>query len=236
MLEKFTEHSDKLKKLAEKVDLFVECTSFIMSKEEMSALNRKVVKFDSNVSVMDKHFSEINAGLYKLENDSDMVPCASQDPNEAIQAETFGEKKNLSLRAVKKTRIYLENPVYMESALKIASTNSVYVETSKFLREQWWAYIKTITKFFPEECDLPDPSDGLNCPPSETFEKLRLPLIKVLDKLSEKLQTKRLANVDVHDNIYYIFRDINQKYDELFQKTLWEDEEWLGMWGGFSQV
>ena len=229
---KLAQTSEQLKHLAGKIDFFVDCMSFMLSKQDVSSLTEKVLKFSKVVSHMDKEFTELNCGLYDLSNDSDVVPCVSQDPNEKIEVETFLEKKNLSMRAVKKTRIYIENPCYLESALHIAASDEVISETSKFLREQWWGYVKTMSKFFPEESDLPDASEGLNCLQTETFEKLRMPLIKILDKLCEKLQTKRLANVEVHDNIFHVFRDINKKFDDLFEKTLWQDEEWLGRWGG----
>ena len=236
ILNGLTEQSKKLRLLAEKIDMYVECSSFLSSQQEISSLHEKVQTFNNSVEHMDKTFTELNSGLYDLCNDSDVVPCASQDPDERIQVETFEEKKQLSLRAISKTRIYLENPVYFASALKIVDSEDIYTKASKFLRSQWWVYIKTISKFFPEESNFPDPSEGLNCLPSETFEKLQMPLIKILDKLAEKIKSKRLANVEVHDNIKQVFGDINKKYEKLFEQTLWEDEEWMHLWGGLSQV
>ena len=237
ILEKMTDKAKNLRELADKIDLFVECTSFTVSREELSSLSEKVDTVNCNLTVIDKTFSDLNSGLYQLSSSSEEMPCPSQDANNRLEVETFSEKVQVTVRGVKKTRIYLENPVYMESALRIADSEDVNNKASKFLRQQWWTYVKTFSKFYPEEADtLPDASEGLNCPPPETFDKIRMPLIHILDKLCDILQSKRLANVEVHDNLRHLFRDINKKYESLFEKTLWDNEEWIAMWGGFSQV
>ena len=48
ILEKMTDKAKNLRELADKIDLFVECTSFTVSREELSSLSEKVdtVNFD----------------------------------------------------------------------------------------------------------------------------------------------------------------------------------------------
>ena len=75
ILQQMTEESKTLRALADKIDLFVECTSFLTTKQEMSSLSKKVHNFNNSVQDMDKTFTEMNNGLYDLSNDTDLVPC-----------------------------------------------------------------------------------------------------------------------------------------------------------------
>ena len=147
-----------------------------------------------------------------------------------METETFKEKKELSCRVVTRTRVYVENPCFMESALAIADNETIYIEASKFLRKQFCAVQTILCKYFPEEENLfPSVGEGFTCPELVTFEKIRMPLIHILDYFVAKVNHKHVANSDFHDGVYEIFKAINAKYERLFAKTCWEDKDWQEM-------
>ena len=109
-----------------------------------------------------------------------MVPCASQDPDERLETKTFKEKKELSIRCVTKTLIYVENPCFMESALVIADNETTHTEASKFLGKQFRCIQKLLMKYFPEDADsFPAPGEGMDCHETETCEKIMMPLVHI---------------------------------------------------------
>ena len=223
-------HSDKLKCLAETIDSYVECSSFISDNQEIENILKIVSSFDEKRGNLQQYFDELNAGLYDLSDDSDLLPCMSQDPNSCVETEMFKEKKALSVRVVTKTRMYVENPVFMESALAIADNEATYVEASQFLCKQFKAVNSLLLKFFPEEEDFfPSSGNGFNCHEMETFQNIRMPLVHILDFFCSKLQHKRVANVNFHDNVYIMFKKINAKYERLFEKTCHKDAGWCNM-------
>ena len=236
-LDELVEKSKNLKHLSETIDSFVECTSFITDNSEIESVVSTLRNFDKNVQHIQNYFDTLNSGLYDLSKEDDILPCASQDPNSCIETETFKEKKDLSCRIVTRTRIYVENPVFMESALAIADNEKTYLEASKFLRKQFQAVLKLLQKYFPEEEDqFPSPGEGLTCKEVEMFEKIRMPLVHILDYFISKLTHKRLSNVEFHDGVYQMFKDINSHYDRLFRKTCWEDKGWLAMVEGTDKL
>ena len=165
-----------------------------------------------------------------MANDEDILPCASQDPNSVIETETFKEKKELSCRVVTWTRVCVENPCFMESALAIADHETIYIEASKFLRKQFYAVLTILSKYFQGEENLfPSSGDGFTCPELVTFQKIRMPLIHILDYFVSKLNHKCVANSECHDGVYEMFKAINAKYERLFAKTCWEDKGWQEM-------
>ena len=181
LLLELTEKSKKLKRLTETIDNFVECTSFISDNAEIKQVVGVVNNFDGKVDEMQAYFDNLNSGLYDLANDSDVFPCASQDPDSVLETETFKEKKQLSARIVTKTRVYVENPCFMESALAIADNDTTRIEASKFLRRQYKAVFKILVKFFPEEeASIPSVGEGLTCSEKEMFEKICMPLVHIL--------------------------------------------------------
>ena len=137
LLRELTEQSSKLKHLADTIDTFVQCTSFISNNNEVANVVKKVNEYDYYCLKLRAYFEKLNLGLYDLSEDSHVVPCASQDPDERLETETFWKKKELSIRCVTRTRIYVENPCFMESALAIADNEKTHSETSKFLRKQF---------------------------------------------------------------------------------------------------
>ena len=181
LLGELTEQSSKLKHLAETIDTFVQCTSFISNNNEVANVIKKVNEYDYYHLKLQAYFKKSNSGLYDLSEDSDVVPCASQDPDERLETETFKEKKELSIRCVTRTHIYVENPCFMESALGIADNEKTHTEASKFLRKQFRCVQKLLTKYFPEDAEsFPSPGEGMACRETETFEKIWMPLVHIL--------------------------------------------------------
>ena len=110
--------------------------------------------------------------LSDLTDLSVLLILKTQDLDCRLETETFKEKKELSVRVVTKTRMYVENPVFLESALTIADNEPTYIEASKFLRKQFNAVQHLLLKFFPEEePNFPLPGEGLTCTEIQTFEK-----------------------------------------------------------------
>ena len=137
-----------------------------------------ISEFEMNVDKMQRYFDNLNAGLYDLSNDDDILPYALQDLNSNIETETFKGNKQLSASVVKKTWVYIENPCYMETALVIAGNEPTYIKASKFLRKQFCAVSALVWKYFPEDEDsVPSPEEGLTCHETDTFQKIRMPLI-----------------------------------------------------------
>ena len=182
LLDDLKKKSQKLKHLSETIDSFVECTSFISDNMEVKKVVIVISEFKMNVDKLQSYFDNLNVGLYDLSNDDDILPCTSQDPNSKIETETFEAKKELSASIVKKTRVYIENPCYMETALVIARNEATYVEASKFLCKQFCAVAALLRKYFPEDENcIPSPEEGLTCRETDTFAKIRMPLIRILD-------------------------------------------------------
>ena len=230
LLDQLTKVSGNMKRLADMIDTYVECTSFISNREEINGVLDSVNSFNTHRAKLQAYFDELNSGLYELSEDTDVLPCFSQDPDCCLETETFKEKKELSVRVVTKTRMYVENPVFLESALAIADNEPTYIEASKFLRKQFNAVQHLLFKFFPEEePNFPLPGEGLTCTEIQTFEKIRMPLIHILDYFCSKFNHKCVANADFHDNVYSMFKKINAKYERLFSKTCHKDEGWLNM-------
>ena len=141
------------------------------------------------------YFDNLNSGLYDLANNSDIFSCELKHPNSVLETEIFKGKKELSARIVTKTRVYMENLRFMESALAIADNEATIVEASKFLRRQYRAVYKLLTKFFPEEeTSIPSVGKGLTCSKKDTFEKILMPLIHILDFFGGKFKHKRVSN------------------------------------------
>ena len=98
--------------------------------------------------------------------------------------------------------------------------------------DKWIFVKKLLVKVFPEEeNELPSSGQGLDCPEEEVFQNLQMPLIRIFDQLCTKLTSKRMSNVRVHDNFFTVFKSINEKYESLFDRTIWKDEDWLKRWG-----
>ena len=137
LLGELTEQSSKLKHLAKTIDTFVQCMSFINNNNEVANVIQKVNEYDYYRMKLQAYFKKLNLGLYDLSEDTDVVPCASQDPDKRLETETFKEKKELSIRCVTKMRIYIESPCFMESAFAIADNEGTHTEASKFLGKQF---------------------------------------------------------------------------------------------------
>ena len=235
LLREITENNSKLKTLAESVSTFIECSSFISSNAEIQSANREFMCFAKHAEKVQETFKQLNEKLYDLAKDEDEFPVAGQTEENTRETETFKEKRELSMRVVMKTKTYIQNPIYMHSALQVA--NSLYIsETAgKFLRRQWSVVFTLLKNMFPEEVDqFPSPCESFTCPEKDVFGKIQMPLIRLLDYLCEKLSAERLANHKVHDNFFSVFKTINIKYEKLFTKTIWQDEEWLARWGSTS--
>ena len=182
LLGELTEQSSKLKHLAKTIDTFIQCTSFISNNNKVANVIIKVNEYDYYHLKLQAYFEKLNSGLYDLSEDTDVVPCTSQDPDERLETETFKEKKELSIRCVTRTRIYVENQCFMESALAIADNEKTYTEASKFLRKQFQCVQKLLTKYFPEDVEsFPSPGEGMACRETETFEKIWMPLVHISD-------------------------------------------------------
>ena len=232
LLQEITSKNQKLKKLMETVTTFVECSSFISSNQEIASVNRELHCFTNYADKMLQTFDDLNAKLYNLADDDEIFPIAGQDANEKLETETFKEKKDLSIRSVIKARTYIENPIYMHSALNIANDLEISKKAGKFLRRQWIFVNKLLVKVFPEEeNELPSPGNGLECSEEEVFQNLQMPLIRLFDLLCKQLTRKRMSNVRVHDHFFTVFKCINAKFESLFTRTIWKNEEWLKMWG-----
>ena len=232
LLQEITNKNEKLKKLMETVTTFVECSSFISNNEEIASVNREMHCFTNYAEKMLKSFDELNAKLYNLDDDSDIFPVVGYDANEQLETETFKEKKELSVRSVIKAKTYIQNPIYMHSALKVANNVEIAKKVGKFMRRQWIFVKKMLVKVFPEEeSELPTSGQGLDCPEEEVFQNLQMPLIRLFDQLHTKLTSQRMSNARVHDNFFTVFKLINEKYESLFNRTIWRDEEWLKQWG-----
>ena len=229
-LQQLVVKSGKLKHLSEMIDSFIECMSFISNNGEVKNVVSVVTDFEENVEKLQLFFDNLNSGLYDLANDKDIPPCASQDPNSVMETETFKEKKELLCRVVTRTRVYVENPCFMESAFAIANNETIYIKASKFLRKQFHAVHTILCKYFPEEENsFPSIGEGFTCPELVTFKKICMPLIHILDYFAGKLNHKCVANSDFHDGVYEMFKAINAKYEWLFAKTCWEDKGWQEM-------
>ena len=222
--------SGELKHISKMIDSFIECMSFISNNKEIKKVVSVVTDFEEKVESLQLFFDNLNSGLYDLANDEDTLPCASQDPNSVMETETFKEKKELLCRVIMRTKVYVENPCFMESALTIADNETTYIEASKFLRKQFRTVHTILCKYFPEEENsFPSAGEGLTCPELVTFEKMCMPLIHILDYFAGKLKHKCVANSDYHNGVYEMFKAVNAKYECLFAKTCWEDKGWQEM-------
>ena len=121
LLQEISNKNQKLKKLMETVTTFVECSSFISSNQEFALVNCELHCFTNHADKMLKTFDELNAKLYNLADDSDIFPVVGYNVNEQLETEMFKEKKELSVRSVIKAKMYIQNPIYMHSALQVAN-------------------------------------------------------------------------------------------------------------------
>ena len=120
----------------------------------------------------------------------------------------------------------------MHSALQAANNVEIAKKVGKFMRRQWILVKKLLVKvFLEEESELPSSGQGLDCPEEEVFQNLQMLLIRLFDQLCTKLTSKVMSNVRVHDNFFTVFKSINEKYESLFNRTIWKDEDWLKHWG-----
>ena len=132
----------------ETVTTFVECSSFISSNQEIASVNRELHCFTNHADKMLKTFDELNSKLYNLDDDSDIFPVVGYDANEQLETETFKEKKELSVRSVIKAKPYIQNPMYMHSALQVANNVEIAKKVGKFMRRQWLLLQNCLLKFF----------------------------------------------------------------------------------------
>ena len=84
--------------------MFVECSSFISSNEEIASVNREMHCFTNYAEKMLKSFDELNAKLYNLDDDSDIFPVVGYEANEQLEMETFKEKKNFLFALLSKLK------------------------------------------------------------------------------------------------------------------------------------
>ena len=141
-----------LKKLVSTAEDFIECTSFICSNAEISQIKQEMKSFMNHTAKIQETFEEFNGNLYNLANDSDVFPTAEQDPDVPVETKTFKEKRELSHHIIKKTITYLQNPIYMYSAVNIA--NQILQEKAgRFLRRQWGHICNMLKKFVPEHVE-----------------------------------------------------------------------------------
>ena len=118
----------------------------------------------------------------------------------------------------------------METALVIGGNEPTYIEASKLLHKQFRAASALLRKYFPEDEDsVPSPKEGLTCHKTDTFQKICMPLIRILDFFCERPELKHVSNADFHDGVYEMFKAINAKYERLFAKTCWVNKEWQEM-------
>ena len=103
-----------MKHLAETIDTYIMYTSFISDNEEIQKVVKCVRDFDIKRQNLQSCFDKSNSGLYDLSDDTEVLPCTSQDPNSQLETKTFKQKKELSVRIVSKTHMYVKTPVFME--------------------------------------------------------------------------------------------------------------------------
>ena len=225
------QNCEVVKKLVSTAEDFIECTSFICSNAEIVQIKQEMKSYMNHTAKIQETFEEFNGNLYALASDSDVFPTAQQDPNGPVETETFQEKRELSHRIIKKTITYLQNPIYMYSAVNIA--NQVLKEKAgRFLRWQWGHICNMLKKFFPEHVEsLPSPREAFDCAEADVFQHIQMTLIHLYGYLISKLDCKRLCNETVHDSIFTMFKMLNTKFDGLFKITIWQDEEWMNRWG-----
>ena len=210
LLKQLTENNNKLKTLAENVSTFVECSSFISSNSEIQSANHEFLCFAKHTEKVQETFKQLNEKLYDLAKDEDEFPVAGQSEENPRETETLKDKRELSIHIVMKTKTYIQNPIYMHSALQVA--NSLYIsETAgKFLCRQWSVVFALLKKMFPEDVDnFPSPCESFTCAEKDVFGKIQMPLIRLLDYLSGKLSAQWLANNRVHDHFFSVFKTIN---------------------------
>ena len=119
----------------ETVTTFVECSLFNPSNEEIASVNREMHCFTNYVEKMLKSFDELNVKLYNLDDNLDIFPVVGYDANEQLETEMFKEKKELSVHSVIKAKMYIENPIYMHSALKVANNVEIVKKIGKLMRK-----------------------------------------------------------------------------------------------------
>ena len=219
-----------LKKLVSTAEDFIDCTSFICSNFEIAQITQEMKSFMNHTAKIQETFNKFNGNLYNLASDSDVFPTAEQDPDEPVETETFKEKRELSHHVIQKTITYIQNPIYMHSALNIAKNRVTREKAGRFLRRQWGYISNMLKKFFPID-SIPSPGEAFNCDEADVFEVIQMPLIHLYDHLISKLNCKRLCNVTVHDCIFTMFKMLNKKFEALFTQTIWQDEEWMNRWG-----
>ena len=173
------QNCEVVKKLVSTAEDFIECTSFICSNAEIVQIKQEMKSYMNHTAKMQETFEEFNGNLYALANDSDVFPTAEQDPNGHVETETFQEKRELSHRIIKKTITYLQNLIYMYSAVNIA--NQVLKEKAgRFLRWQWGHICNMLKKFFPEHVEsLPSPGEAFDCTEADVFQHIQMPLIRL---------------------------------------------------------
>ena len=225
------QNCEVVKKLVSTAEDFIECTSFICSNAEIAQIKQEIKSYMNHTAKMQETFEEFNGNLYNLANDSDIFPTAQQDPDGPVETETFKEKREISHRVIKKTITYLQNPIYMYSAVNIV--NQILKEKAgRFLRWQWGHICNMLKKFFPEHVEsLPSPGEAFDCAEADVFQHIQMPLISLYSYMISKLDCKRLCNETVHDSIFTMFKTLNTKFDGLFKITIWQDEEWMNRWG-----
>ena len=130
------ENCEVLKKLVSTAEDFIECTSFICSNTEIAQIKQEMKSFMNHTTKIQEAFEEFNCNLYNLATDSDVFPTAEQDADSPVETETFKEKRELSHRVIKKTITYLQNPIYMYSAINIAN-QLLKQKAGRFLRGKW---------------------------------------------------------------------------------------------------
>ena len=225
------ENCEVLKKLVSTAEDFIECTSFICSNTEIVQIKQEMKSFMNHTVKIQETFEEFNCNLYNLATDSDVFPTAEQDPDSPVETETFKEKRELSHRVIKKTITYLQNRIYMYSAINIAN-QLLKQKAGRFLRRQWGHICNMLKKFFPKHVEsLPSPGEAFDCAEADVFQHIQMPLIRLYNYLISKLNCKRLSNETVHDSIFTMFKTLNTKFDGLFKITIWQDEEWINRWG-----
>ena len=207
------ENCEVLKKLVSTAEDFIECTSFICSNTEIAQIKQEMKSFMNHTAKMQETFEEFNCNLYKLASDSDVFPTAEQDADSPVETETFKEKRELSHCVIKKTVTYLQNPIYMYSAINIAN-QLLKEKAGRFLRQQWGHICNMLKKFFPEDVEsLPSPCEAFDCAEADVFQHIQMPLIHLYDYLISKLYCKRLSNETVHDSIFTMFKTLNTKFE-----------------------
>ena len=234
LLDEMRQKSALVRNLADTIDNYIEVTSFISSNSEITVVNNQLKSLTAHSHKLLLTFSGINDELYNF-SDDDVFPSSSQQQIQKLETESLKEKMENSIHQISKALNYLQNPIYMEYALTLANNEYTHSMAGKWLRKQWVFISKLISNFFPEHADqLPSPGTGLECPENEVWENLRIPLIQLYNCSISKLQNKSVCDEKVYHTMSSIFIKINEKFESLFNKTIWQDSKWLTAWGSPS--